>query len=107
MKTINRGYLLIEPKQPFCDWAHMHDEEFDFDETDQPEGTLYLIEEDFWEIEPVLEKHFKTIMNAECEAITSSEEDWPKPTMSLFLEWFSVKAGVTVADLEKSDLVAE
>lgn len=107
MKIVNRGYILVEPKQAFCDWAKLHDPDFDFDEGDDLEGNLYLIEEDFFEYEPVLEAHFKKIMITECQAIVDSEEDIPKPTMELFVDWFSVRIGAAVFDTQKQDLKTE
>ena len=32
IKTVNRGYIYVQPKQAFCDWAKQHDEDFDFNE---------------------------------------------------------------------------
>lgn len=107
MRTVNRGYILIEPKQPFCDWAKEHDEDFDFDEEDDLEGSVYLVEEDFFEVEPLLERHFKAIMENECEAVTDNEANWPKPSMNLFLEWFHVRVGGSVFDNQKEDLIGE
>ncbi|MES2557550.1 MAG: hypothetical protein V4604_15450 [Bacteroidota bacterium] len=107
MKTVNRGYILVEPLQPFCDWAKEHDADFDFNEDDDIEGTVYLIDEDFFEIEPVIEQHFKKIMHNECAAVTDDEAHWPKPSMELFLAWFTVRIGGTVFDTQKSDLIAD
>ena len=107
MKTVNRGYLLVEPRQPFCDWAKQHDSDFDFDEDDDIEGTMYLIDEDFFEIEPVIEQHFKKILNNECLAVTDDEAAWPKPSMELFLAWFQIRVGGTVFDTRKNDLIAD
>lgn len=107
MKTVNRGYILVEPLQPFCDWAKDHDEDFDFNEDDDIEGTVYLIDEDFFEIEPVIEKHFKKIMHNECAAVTDDESHWPKPSMELFLAWFTIRIGGTVFDTQKTDLIAD
>lgn len=108
MKTVNRGYFLVEPRQPFCDWAKLHDADFDFNEGDDLEGTVYLIDEDFFDIEPLIEQHFKKIMKNECEAVTDNEEVWPKPTLELFLEWFHLRIGGSVFDTEKKkDLVAD
>ena len=107
MKIVNRGFILVEPKQAFCDWAKLHDPEFDFNEDDDLEGNVYLIEEDFIEYEPVLEANFKKIMLNECLAIVDSEEEMPKPTMDLFLEWFHVRLGATVFDTQKTDLETE
>lgn len=107
MKTVNRGYILVEPLQPFCDWAKQYDEDFDFDENDDIEGSVYLIDEDFFEIEPILEQHFKKIIINECQAVTDNEVNWPKPSLELLLTWFRVRVGGTVFDTQKTDLVAE
>lgn len=107
MKTVNRGYILVEPRQPFCDWAQQHDEDFRFNEDDDLEGSLYLIEEDFFEIEPLIEKHFKKIMKNECLAIVEDEDAFPKPTIEIFLDWFNVRIGGSVFDTQKEDLEAE
>ncbi len=107
MKTVNRGYILVEPRQAFCDWAKLNDEEFDFDENDDLEGSLYLIEEDFMEYEPLIEAHFKKIFKNECLAIVDDEENLPKATLELFLEWFNVRVGGSVFDTQKQPLIAE
>jgi hypothetical protein len=107
MKTVNRGYILVEPRQAFCEWAKLNDEEFDFDETDDLEGSLYLIEEEFMEYEPLIEAHFKKIFKNECMAIVDDEEQIPKATLELFLEWFNVRIGGSVFDTQKAPLNAE
>ncbi len=107
MKTVNRGYILVEPKQAFCDWAKLQDSDFDLDETDDLEGSLYLIEEDFFEIEPLIEAHFKKIFKNECAAVVDSDEDLPKPTLEVFMEWFSVRIGGSVFDTQKTNLIAD
>jgi hypothetical protein len=98
MKVVNRGYIYVEPKQAFCDWAKQHDADFDFDESDDLEGNLYLIEEDFFEYEPLIESHL---------AVVDSDEDYPKPTLDLFLEWFSIRVGSSVFDTQKTDLESD
>jgi hypothetical protein len=107
MKTVNRGYILVEPKQAFCDWAKQNDPDFDFEETDDLEGSLYLIEEDFFEYEPLVEAYFKKIFKNECLAVVDDENLFPKPTIDLFNEWFSVRIGGSVFDTQKTDLLAE
>jgi hypothetical protein len=107
MKTVNRGYFLVEPKQAFCEWAKLNDPDFDFDESDDLEGSLYLIEEDFLEYEPLIEQHFKKIFMNECLAIVEDEDQIPKPTLPLFLEWFQVRIGGSVFDTLPTDLVGE
>ncbi len=107
MKTVNRGYILVEPRQAFCDWAKLNDEEFDFDENDDLEGSLYLIEEEFMEYEPLIEAHFKKIFKNECMAIVDDEESIPKPSLEMFMEWFQVRIGGSVFDTQKQPLIGE
>ncbi len=107
MKVVNRGYIYVEPKQAFCDWAKEHDADFDFDESDDLEGNLYLIEEDFFEYEPLIESHFKKIFKNECMAVVDSEDEFPKPTLDMFLDWFTIKVGSSVFDTQKTDLESE
>lgn len=104
MKIINRGFLIIKPKQAFWDWANQFNKEISFYVEDQCEGTVYLIEEDFFEFDPILEKNFQKILKNECVSITE-EINWPKSfTIDLFNEWFDYDFGSSVFDIEKSDL---
>lgn len=34
MKIVNRGFLIVSPKQPFFDWANEFEEEIFFSEED-------------------------------------------------------------------------
>ena len=77
MKLVNRSYLIIHPKNPFWEWAAGIDNEIVYNSSDDTEGTLYLIEEDFFDIEPIIEKHFKKIFINELSSITDEEENWP------------------------------
>ena len=107
MKMINRGFILVTPKQPFWDWANQYEESFFFSEEDECEGSLYLIEEDFMDIEPILEKKFKKIFVNELSAVTDEENFPEKLDFELFCNWFRFDFGSTVFDLEKSDLKSE
>ena len=108
MKIVNRSYITVYPTQLFWDWANKHNDEVSFDEQDNTEGTVYLVEEDFFDFEPVLEKNFKKIFKNELSSIMDDEEFWPKErTMEVFLSWFKIDFGSIVVDLEKSDLRSE
>jgi len=108
MKVVNRSYITIHPRQAFWDWANPFNSELTFDAEDVTEGTVYLVEEDFFDFEPVLEKNFKKIFKNELASITDDEENWPeKLSMELFLEWFVIDFGSMVIDLEKSNLRSE
>ena len=108
MKIVNRGFLTIRPKQAFWNWANQISTDVLFDEQDAVEGTVYLIEEDFFDIEPIIEKHFKKMFKQELTMITEDPAQWPQEiTLEQFLEWFSADYGSVVFDLEKSDLTSE
>lgn len=59
MKFVNRGYLSVKPTKLFIDWANEHDE--DFAGLQSSEASIYLIEEEFYDDEPVLKSHFKSV----------------------------------------------
>lgn len=104
MKIVNRGFLIVSPKQPFFDWANEFEEDVYFDEEDDVEPTVYLIDEDFLEEDQIIRDNFKNIFLNELNMITENTEDHPKITEATFHEWFSVKPGTTILDLQKSDL---
>lgn len=108
MKLLNRGFLIVRPRQAFFDWANQFDEHIQFSTDDEIEPNIYLITEDFMDIEPIIEQHFKKIFEAELLAVTDEEDTWPSERkIELFLNWFSIEAGSMVFDLEKSDLKRE
>lgn len=108
MKIVNRGYLIVRPKRPFLEWARSIDQEDVFLDDEYMEPNVYLIDEDFFDLEPVIESSFKRILQTECSMLTDLEEEWPdKITIELFHEWFEVEIGSAVMDLERSDLRTE
>ena len=108
MKIVNRGFMTVAPKQAFWDWANEFEDDVVFSEADEVEPNVYLITEDFFEIEPLIEQNFKKIFKNELSMITDKEEDWPENrTLELFLSWFTIEIGSTVFDLEKNGLSAE
>ncbi|MEZ4891102.1 MAG: hypothetical protein R2779_11325 [Crocinitomicaceae bacterium] len=104
MKIVNRGFLIVSPKKPFFDWANNFEEDIYFNESDEVEPTVYLIEEDFIESEHVIKSHYKKIFLNELSMITENPEDHPEISEQLFYEWFKVVDGTTVLDNLKSDL---
>jgi hypothetical protein len=108
MKLVNRGYLTIRPNKPFWDWANEFESDMEFSVDDDVEPNVYLITDDFFDIEPILEQNFKKIFKNELSMITDEESAWPQErSMEIFLEWFELEIGTTVFDLEKSDLKVE
>lgn len=102
MKIVNRGFIRVKAKQPFSDWANSMEDEFIMD--DFVESNVYLIEEDFFEIEPLIKANFKKIFKNELLAVSEDKDDYPEITLELFEEWFETEVGNAVFDCEKSDL---
>lgn len=108
MNVLNRGFITVSPKKPFFDWSNTIDSEIQFTIEDDIEPTVYLITEDFFDVEPLIEQHFKKIFKNELTAITEEEELWPSErNIDVFLEWFDIQLGSMVFDLEKSNIVGE
>jgi hypothetical protein len=107
MKLVNRGFIKITPTETFIAWAKTVSEETPFfDNT--PEPTIYLIEDDFWEDEKILEKYFKKIVKQEFGAIDEDKENQPQVTnLELFNIYFQSELGTFVYDLLSESLQSE
>ena len=105
MKIVNRGYIIIRPKQAFIDWATIQDEEYSLYEFSEP--NIYLIEDDFFEDEPILKANFKKIFKNELSAVSGDEEKYPAITIENFETHFTYVIGTTVFDNEKGKLEGE
>ena len=97
---INRGSVLVRPKQPYIDWAAKLD---DSGIVPDPEGerTIYLIPEyeDDVEAMEILGKSFETIFEKELCGWHTDESAWPKNrTFEKFREWFSFEFHSVVED---------
>jgi hypothetical protein len=109
LPLLNRSILLIQPKQAYLDWIN----EFELEEDEirmeleDLEGNSYLIDDEFMELEPVVEQNFKKILTQECMLVTENNEDWPIFTIELFFEWFEITVSGMVFDLETSNLKFE
>jgi hypothetical protein len=105
MKIVNRGFITVTPKQVFKEWANSVSNEVEWQIEDYIEPNVYLITEDFLEVEPIIEQHFKKIFENELSMVTEDETVWPSDcSISVFLSFFHLEIGSTVLDLEKSDL---
>lgn len=105
MKIVNRGYLKVKAKQPFIDWATATDAD-SFIDADS-EANIYLVEEDFFDIEPIIKANFKKIFLNELDAVSEDDSTFPEIKLEVFEEWFNVEAGTMVFDCEKGGLQGE
>lgn len=108
MKIVNRGFISLRPKTPFWNWVQTVDEDHFYEDGDDVEPSIYLITDDFLEDEPIIQQHFKKLLENELLMITDDESLWPeKRSIEVFNEWFSVELGSSVFDCEKTDLKSE
>ncbi len=106
MKLINRGYLLAKPKKTFIDWALEINPELMIDE--DSEGSLYLIEEEFWDDALLIGKYAKKILQQECNAIFAEQKDIPiLPNPEKIDDFFQFELGCTVIDLLNDTITTE
>ena len=104
MKDVNRGVLIIKPKQPFVDWANSLDD-------DEPRAvignlrkdcTAYLIPDLMNEDEVLadLELNFELLFEHELEGWCIDQTTWPADrSFEMFQEWFDVEWHSVVFDL--------
>ena len=98
---LNRGVLIVRPKQPYLDWAAQLD---DSGLVPDPEGekTGYLIPEfesdrrslrDFGDVYP-------EVFERELDGWHTDESAWPQNrTFAMFKEWFDIELHSVVEDL--------
>ena len=98
---LNRGALVVRPKQPYLDWAaRLEDAGIVPDPND--EQTIYLIpsfddDEEAWEI---LERVYPAIFESELHGWHTDEAGWPKGRdFAMFKAWFEIKVYSVVEDL--------
>jgi hypothetical protein len=111
MKDItNRSSVIISPKDPFEKWAKFYNELSDEDcEQRLKEIHVYLVDWSYTEkLEDVLKSYYKEIFEYELLNWNSIKKEWPENrTYELFLEWFEVKVGSDLFDLEIDEIQLE
>ena len=106
MHLLNRGFLFIKPKEAFINWAQQNNPELLIDAN--AEGSVYLIEEEFWDDELILKQYAKKIAQQEFTSINDDAETWPTCNdTNEFESLFSYELGCTCVDLLKIPLEKE
>jgi len=108
---LNRGVVIVRPKQPYRDWAEGLDDEGPGLLPDgEGERTIYLIpnfatDDDAWDI---LEGIYDEIFDNELWDWHTDPAAWPRNrTFEMFQEWFHVEFHSVVEDLCDYELVDE
>jgi len=106
MHLLNRGFLFVKPKQAFVLWAQRNNSELLIDV--DAEGSVYLIEEEFWDDELILKQYAKKIAQQEFLSINEDANTWPNCNeIAEFENFFSYELGCTCIDLLKLPLEQE
>lgn len=107
MTILNRGQIVVFPTENFQNWAKQNSEE-DLFFSSQAEPSVYLIEEEFWDDEHIIEKYRKKILKRELSEICLDDSKWPIiKDNEQFRSYFNVFLGLIVVDLLESDLTCE
>jgi hypothetical protein len=106
---LNRGVVIVRPKQPYLDWAAgLDDSGLVPDPND--EQTVYLIpsygdDEEAWEI---LERVHPAIFENELYGWHTDEAAWPQGRdLAMFKAWFEIELHSVVEDLCDYEIVDE
>ena len=106
---LNRGVVIVRPKQPYLDWAAGLD---DSEILPDPNGeqTAYLIpsfddDESAWEI---LERAHAMIFENELHGWHTDEAAWPQGRdLAMFKAWFTIELHSVVEDLCDYEIIDE
>jgi len=106
---LNRGLVIVRPKQPYLDWASALD---DSGLVPDPTGeqTVYLIpsyedDEEAWKI---LESVYPLIFEHELEGWDTDTTTWPQDRdLAMFKDWFAVEFHSVVEDLCDFEIVED
>ena len=104
---LNRGVLIVRPKQPYLDWATGLDDSGLVPDPDD-EQTVYLIPEfedddEAWEI---LGDIYAEVFELELDDWHTDESAWPpNRTFAMFKEWFDIEFHSVVEDLVGEEIV--
>jgi hypothetical protein len=108
---LNRGVVIVRPKQPYREWAEGLDDEGPGLLPDgEGERTIYLIpnfktDDDAWEL---LEDLWNEIFESELWDWHTDPSDWPKGrTFEMFQEWFHVEFHSVVKDLWEDETIVD
>jgi hypothetical protein len=107
MKTVNRGFISITPTPLFIAWALKYSDEVQFF-TNNPEPSIYLVEDDFWEDSKVIEIYYKKISQQEFSSLCTKDEIIPIiSSEEEFSLYFDLSLGTIVHDLLKENIERE
>ena len=104
MKVLNRGYIIVSPKSIFFNELTPQAKNY-YLVSEEPEPSIYLIEEDFWDDETVLKKYYKRIVHSEMSQLETIDPHLlGKIKFENIHEYFKITMGSLVFDLDERPL---
>jgi hypothetical protein len=104
IKILNRGFISVTPKTSFYDEALKELPETTIFHQNS-EATIYLIEEDFWDNESVLKKHYKKILTSEKRQLSPTKNiELSQVTIDNIHDYFIFSFGNLVIDNENGGI---
>ena len=111
MKGINRGVVIVKPKQSFLDWlGTLPDPETHLTLDDlREDNTAFLISDaDAENFDCWLRRNFKTIFEEQLWGWWTDATHWPaKRDFRVFRAWFEVEVHSVIVDLDSGRLIHE
>ncbi len=98
---LNRGVLIVRPRQPYLDWAAALDDSGLTPDPDD-EQTVYLIPsfDDDDDARGILQEIYAEIFERELDAWHTDEAAWPQNRdFAMFKEWFEIELHSVVEDV--------
>ena len=104
MSEINRSLVILNPKQPFLDWARtLDDEDKDLTLEQLAEDSIAYLIPELWQDsdhKELLESYYDILFDAQLAGWWNDEAVWPhKRNLKMFLDWFEVEFHSLVFDL--------
>lgn len=110
MDVVNRGLLLVTPRQPYLDWANGLEERGPDFRLEEGMPAAYLVPRfgTLEEVDSFVEEAHARIFEEELAAWTDDREAWPgSRDLETFYRWFGLEYTDLVADLGDGPLATE
>ena len=108
MRLVNRGVLIIKPKQPFVDWANSLPDPVRVTVEELSKDCTAILVLDVDDAEAYLRRIYRSIFEMELDGWHSDESCWPKKRdYRTFRAWFDVEFHSMVFDASDSALFRE
>jgi len=110
MKVVNRGVVIVKPKQPFLDWLGTLPDPTDITLNDlQEDCTAFLVSDsDAENYDRWLRRNHKTLFEEQLWSWWTDPTRWPAQRgLRVFRAWFSVEVHSVVVNLVPGGIIRE